>query len=775
MSNEITGKPIDRVDGRLKVTGGAQYAAEFPMKDLAYGVAITSTIARGHIRSIDTTRAEKLPGVFGILSYKNSVSLHFPQGGDPGSGKYAEKDLLPLQSDRIFYDGQMIAVAIADTFEKAEYAASLVKIAYEPELPVLNIEKALPDARKPKTGLGNQRIQTKRGDVAAAFAGAPVTIEQTYTTPVYHHNAMEPHATTAHWGDDELLIYDATQSVYGSRALMANMLGLEPEKVRLIALYIGGGFGSKGFSWPNTVVAAMASKLVQRPVKLVLARQQQFTTAGRRSQTIQKIGLGADRDGKLLAIQHASTVETSFVDEFIEPSGVATSMLYECPNLEVTHQVVRLNRGTPCPMRAPGESVGTYALEVAMDELAFKLQMDPVALRLANYALQDPQKKKPFSDKNLRECYERGAAAIGWKDRNVQPASMRQGRYLVGYGMATATYPANRSASTARAILFADGHAEIECCTQDIGTGTYTVMTQIAADAFSLPIDKVRVKLGDSNYPKGANSGGSQVSASVGPAIRAAAIGVVEKLTKLAVRDTASPLHGLDEKTIQAAKGGIYSTTGPERGETYAALLSRLRLDKLEALANTNVSTRSQQGGAAANESETEEKAKEESKTNSAVQEDEEVKRQDYSFHSFGAQFIRVLVDPELYTVKVDRAVSVMDIGKVLNLKTAINQIMGGVIFGIGMALMEGSVYDPVRGRVVTRDLANYLVPVHADMPVFDIQFVDRPDKLISPIGARGIGEIGITGTAAAVANAIFHATGKRVRDLPVSLEKLMG
>ena len=749
MNNEITGKPIDRVDGRLKVTGGAQYAAEFPMTDLAYGVAITSTIARGHIASIDTRAAEKLPGVFGVLSYKNSMSLHFPQGGDPGSGKYAEKDLLPLQSDRIFYDGQMIAVAIADSFEKAEYAASLVAINYEPKTAVLEIEPNPSNAKMPKRGLGNQQMQTKRGDAAAAFASAPVTIDATYTTPVYHHNAMEPHATTAQWNGDVLLLYDSTQGVYGSHTLMANMLGLEPEKVRVIALYIGGGFGSKGFSWPNTVVAAMAAKLVGRPVQLVLKRQQMFTTAGRRSQTIQNVSLGADRDGKLLSTQHASIIETSFVDEFIEPCGVATTMLYACPNLEVTHKVVNLNRGTPCPMRAPGESVGTYALEAAMDELAVKLQMDPIALRLANYAEEDPQKKKPFSGKNLRECYEQGAAAIGWKERNVQPGSMRQGRYLVGYGMATATYPANRSASTARAILFADGHAEIECCTQDIGTGTYTIMTQIAADALSLPVAKVKVKLGDSNFPKGANSGGSQVSASVGPAIRAAAIDVVGKLAKLAVQDTGSPLHGLDEKTIQANNSGIYSSVESQRGESYAALLSRLQLDRIDALTTTNVSTR-------------------------APEAEQPAAIRDYSFHSWGAQFIRVLVDPDLYTVKVDKAVSVMDIGKVLNLKTATNQIMGGMIFGIGMTLMEGSVYDPVRGRVVTRDLANYLVPVHADMPVFDIRFIDRPDTLISPIGARGIGEIGITGTAAAVANAIHHATGKRVRDLPINLEKLM-
>ena len=771
MSNEITGKPIDRVDGRLKVTGAAQYSAEYPLKDLVYGVAITSTIAKGHIRNIDSSRTEKIPGVLGVLSYKNSMSLHFPQGGDPGAGKYAEKDLLPLQSDRIFYDGQHVAVVLAETFERAQWAASLVKIAYSPEQPVLDMEKALSSARQPKSGLGNQPLQPKRGDADAAFAGAPIRFEQTYTTPVYHHNAMEPHATTAFWDGDSLLVYDSTQAVYGSRSLLASLLGMDPEMVRVVAQYIGGGFGSKGFSWPNTVMAAMAAKFAARPVRLVLTRQQQFTTAGRRSQTIQQISLGAGADGKLSALKHATTSETSFVDEFIEPSGVASAMEYACPNAAITHRVVSLNRGTPCPMRAPGESTGSFALEAAMDELAVRLHMDPIELRLLNYAQIEPQKNKPFSDKNLHECYSRGAAAIGWKDRNPQPRSMREGNYLVGYGMATATYPANRSASTARAILFSDGHAEIECCTQDIGTGTFTVMTQIAADAFALPVDKVRVKLGDSDYPKGANSGGSQVSASVGPAIRAAALGVVAKLKQMAVADAASPLHGASGTAIAARDGGLYGPAG--QGETFGAILRRQGLDKLETLANTDVSTRARSGASAAL-SETEEQAKEESKGNAAVQEDEQVDREAYAFHSWGAQFARVLVDPDLCTVRVDKAVSVMDIGKVLNLKTATNQIMGGMIFAIGMALMEGSQYDPIRGRVVTRDLANYLLPVHADMPVFDIQFIDHPDPYISPIGARGIGEIGITGMAAAVANAVYHATGKRVRDLPISIDKLM-
>jgi len=770
--NEVTGKPIDRVDGRLKVTGAANYAAEFNIKNIACGVAVTADITKGHINVIDTRRAEKAPGVLGVLTYKNSMSLHFPQGSDPGSGRYAEKDLLPLQSDRIFYDGQIIAVAIAETFEQAEHAASLVYVSYNLEKPVIDMQQGMSQAYPPKSG---SAAQTKRGDNAAALQSAAVKVDQTYTTPVYHHNAMEPHATTAVWEGDKLTVYDATQSVYGGRGLLANMLGMPQEKVKLIALYIGGGFGSKGFQWPNTVIAAMAAKLVNRPVKLALRRQQMFTTAGRRSQTIQNVALGADNAGKLSAIKHASTVETSFVDEFVETAGVASSMLYSSPNVDISHMLVRLNKGTPCPMRAPGEAPGTYALEVAMDELAYQLNMDPVQLRLTNYTDIEPQKNKPFSAKNLKECYHRGAEAIGWSQRNPKPASMREGKYLVGYGMATATYPANRSASTAKATLFSDGHAEIECCTQDIGTGTYTVMTQIAADAFSLPVDNVKVKLGDSDYPKGANSGGSQVSASVGPAIRAAAIGAVNKLIEMAVTLDGSAVHGHKPEDVIFMNGTVYPKGKPEKAQAYTEILTGKGQSKVEALANTNVSTRQQQEANPATAGGSDQQAKEESKTNPAVQEDEKVDRKPYAFHSFGAQFVKVLVDPDLYTVKVEKAVAVMDIGKVLNLKTAKNQIMGGMIFGMGMVLMEGTTYDPNRGRVVTRDLANYLVPVHADMPEFEVQFIDKPDLLISPIGARGIGEIGITGMAAAVANAIYHAIGKRVRDLPITMDKLLG
>lgn len=772
--NELVGQPIDRVDARLKVTGAATYAAEFNIEGLTYGVVVPSTISFGRIRDLDTTLAERAPGVIGIMSYKNSMNLHFPSNSDPGGGKYAEKDLLPLQNNRVFYHGQVIAVVIAATLEQGEHAASLIRVHYDEDTPAATLHENKSKAYKPASSLGGGSAQLSRGDSEAAMQNAAVKLNQTYTTPVYHHNAMEPHATIAQWKGEKLMIYDATQSVSGSKNLMSAMLGVKPENVRLVSLYIGGGFGSKGFSWPNTVLACMAAKLVNRPVKLVLRRQDMFTTAGRRTQTVQNIVLGADSSGKLSAIRHDTISETSLVDEFVETAGVATAMLYSSPNSDVSHSLVRLNRVTPCPMRAPGEAPGTYALEVAMDELADKLKIDPIQLRLINHADTDEQKKKPYSSKNLKECYRLGADAIGWADRNAEPGANRQGNYLVGYGMATATYPANRSSSTAQAILFADGHAEILCATQDIGTGTYTIMAQIAADALGLPIDRVKVKLGDSDFPKGANSGGSQVTASVGPAIRAAALGVVAKVIHMAIADKNSPLYGHKEDDVVAANGRIFLKQDPDRWESLFKFSERSGEQKIEALAKTNVSTRQQQEANPAAKGSADEKAQQDSKNNKAVHEDEQVDRKPYAFHSFGAQFVKVLVDTVLGTVKIEKIVGVMDIGKVMNLKTAKNQIMGGMIFGIGMALMEASEYDERDGRIVTRDLAQYLVPVHADMPEFDIRFINEPDPYISPLGARGIGEIGITGITAAIANAIYNATGKRIRDLPITPDKLI-
>jgi xanthine dehydrogenase YagR molybdenum-binding subunit len=771
----IIGKPIDRVDGRLKVTGKASYAAEFHIDHMAHGVTVHSTITKGRISSFDLEAAKQSPGVIDIITFENAMSLHFSSSSNPGGGKYAEKDLLPLQSNRIFYDGQHIAVVIAESFEQATHAASLVKVNYLNEAPQIDLKKNKDQSYKPPQGLGGTEVQLNRGDISAAMDTAAVKTDETYSTPVYHHNAMEPHATVANWEGGKLLIYDSTQSVAGVKSLMAQLLGVQPDRVRVVAKYIGGGFGSKGFSWPNTVLTAMASKHVSRPVKLVHTRQQSFTGNGRRSETIQKIELGSDQQGKLSGIRHTSTVETSFVDEFVEPAGVATAMLYGVPNLEVSHNLVRLNKGTPCPMRAPGEAPGTFAIEVAMDEMADKLKMDPIEFRLSNYAEKEPQKNKVFSSKYLKDCYAQGAKAIEWSKRNPVPGSNRQGDYMIGYGMATATYPANRSASSAKAVLFADGHAEVMCATQDIGTGTYTIMTQVAADAFGLPVDQIIMHLGDSDFPKGANSGGSQVTASVGPAIQAAALGVIDKLRTMAFADTKSPLYNQHKENVAVENGGIYLKNNSGKGEKFTQLLKRQGIDKLEAQAITNVSTReSTEANPAAGSTSAEKEIQHESKTNAAVQDDEKVERKPYSFHSFGAQFVKVRVDVDLGKVYVDKVVGVMDIGKVMNMKTAKNQIMGGMVFGIGMALMEETAYDPNRGRIVTKDLANYLVPVHADMPEFEIHFIDKPDPYISPIGARGIGEIGITGITAAISNAVYNAIGKRMRDLPITPDKLI-
>ncbi|MBE7169124.1 MAG: xanthine dehydrogenase family protein molybdopterin-binding subunit [Williamsia sp.] len=782
--NELTGKPVDRVDGKLKVTGAAKYSAEFDLKNLAHGAIVQSTIARGRISLIDTKTAEAQPGVLAVMTYKNSMSLHqlsAEGGGSPGSGKLGEKDLLPLQNERIFYDGQHIAVVIAETFEQAEHAAHLVRVEYQVEEPALEIEQQKEKAYKPEKGLGGTEVQVSRGDIVKGFADAATKIGETYSTPVYHHNPMEPHATIAEWNGDQLTIYDATQSVIGSRNAIAQMLGMLPDKVRLISYFLGGGFGCKGFTWAHSVLAPMAARQVGRPVKIVLNRMQMFTSNGRRSRTIQHVELGSGKEGKLTAILHASQVETSFVDEFIEPAGTATKLLYESPNVDVSHSIVRLNKGTPCPTRAPGEAPGTYAFEVALDELAVKLNMDPVQLRLANYAEKNPHDGHAWSSKYLRECYQRGAQAIGWSQRNPVPGAVKQGRYLVGYGMATAVYPGNRAAAAAKLRLYPDGRAVAACCTQDIGTGTYTILAQIAADALGLPIQQIEVKLGDTKLPKGPNSGGSQTAASAGPAVQEAALDAKSKLIKKALADKKSALFGQPEAAILVENGRLFVQNDPGKADTYTDILKRAGLPMMEGSADINVSTRETQGQEANPASKGsggggEEGKEQEGKadSNPFVKQDEEVDRKKYSFQSFGAQFVRVLVDADLGTVRVDKVASVMDIGKVLNLKTAENQVMGGAIFGIGMALMEQTVYDPNNGRVVTRDLADYLVPVNADMPSFTVEFINKPDPFISPIGARGVGEIGITGIAAAIANAVYNATGKRIRELPITPDKLL-
>jgi xanthine dehydrogenase YagR molybdenum-binding subunit len=757
--NNIIGKPIDRKDGKLKVTGKATYAAEWPVKNIAYGVTVQSTITKGTITNIDTVEAQKLKGVLGILTYKNAMRLK-PIGTNNIGGKFSEKGLLPLQTNEVFYNGQHIAVVIAETFEIAEHAASLLAISYSEDKPVVDMDATTP--------VSQPGAATHRGDVATTFDNSAVKVQQTYRTPVYHHNAMEPHATTAIWNGDDLTVYDSTQSVFGNKNAISYILEVPKEKVRVISPFIGGGFGSKGFMWANSLLAPMAAKLVNRPVKVVLNRTgQMFTCAGRRSVTIQKISLGADDKGKISSSNHTTTCETSFVDDFVERAGVATKMLYDIPNMDIEQNLVRLNRGTPTPTRAPGEAPGTYAYEVAMDELASELNMDPLQLRLVNYAEKNPEDHKEFSGKNLKECYEKGAQSIGWSQRNNKPGVTKDGNYLVGYGMATATYPANRSKASVKLRIYKEGNAVAICCTQDIGTGTYTIMAQIMADALGLPIDKVEIKLGDSIYPQGPGSGGSQTMATTGPAVRAAALFAKSKIVKLAIADKRSPFYNQSEEMIVSENGKLHLQNDMAKSETYANILTRNKLPLMEAEATTDVNLKD-------GERKPSDGSEPKKESNPFAEKDEKMDKNKYSFHSFGAHFVKVKVDPLLGMVKVEKIASAMDIGKILNEKTAKSQIMGGAIFGIGMALLEETVYDSNTGRIVTKDLADYHLPVHADMPEFDVIFTDKPDYNIGSVGARGAGEIGITGITAAIANAVYNATGKRVRDLPITPDKLI-
>jgi len=732
-------RPIDRVDGKLKATGSVTYTAEFSIPNLAYGVLVQSTIARGRVKEIDTAAAEKAPGVQGILTHKNVPRLNglpeqFTTNGWPGETRQ------PLQDDVVHHIGQHLAVFVADTLERAEYAAELVKVAYDEQEPSIRLEQGISQATEPEFFFGIGGLQTSRGDAAGALGTADVKIEPTYTTPVEHHNPIETSATIAMWDGDELTLYDTSRFIKGEQKAIAQTFGVPLEKVRVVCHFMGGSFGSKGFQWGHVILAALAARQLDRPVKIVLTRQQMFTSAGHRPQTVQSLALAATKDGRLSAICHATMTHTSPVAEYTEPCGRTTKMLYACPNLEVKHKLVRLNVPTPVVMRAPGEASGMFALESAMDELAYTLKIDPVELRLKNYALLNPEDNKPWSSKFLKECYEQGMERFGWHKRNPMPRSMKDGDWLVGWGMATSTYPGGRQPASAKATIFASGQAVVSSATHEQGNGAYTIMSQIAADALGLPLEKVKFELGDSQFPQAPVTGGSWTTASVGSAVIAAAEAVKTKLLRIALADPASPLYGAVEDQIAVRDGRLFLKAEPSVGETHAAILSRSRTPVVEAEASVKPGD----------------------------------EREKFAIHSFGAHFVEVKVDVLLGQVRVTRFVSVFDVGRVLNLKTARSQLIGGITMGLGMALLEDTVSDPHTGRIINPNLGEYHVPVNADILDIDISFIDQPDPYINPMGARGIGELGIVGAAAAIANAVYHATGKRIRDLPITLDKLL-
>jgi xanthine dehydrogenase YagR molybdenum-binding subunit len=732
----VVGKAFDRVDGRAKVTGKAKYAAEFPASNMAHAVLVSSAIAKGKIADINTQAAERVPGVLAVITHLNAPKID----GRPKNG--GDRNLLLLQDNTVRYNRQHIAVVVAESLEAARHAAALVEVKYEAEHPAVVLEEKLDEAYMPQSSLPrNEGVDSAKGAFDRALASADVKFEQTYKTPVENHNPMEPHATTAIWTDDKhLTVYDASQGIFGARRRLASIFNLPVDNVRVITKFVGGGFGCKGSTWSHVPLAVMAAQVVKRPVKLALEREQMFGSVGYRPRTIQKIRLGATRDGRLLALSHEGVSQTSTFDEFIEPVAKSARMLYAAQSINTEHRLVKLDVGTPTFMRAPGESSGSFALESAMDELAYELKIDPIELRLKNYAETDPTSKLPFSSKSLRQCYEQGAARFGWSRRNPAPRSMRDGRFLVGMGMSTATYPTNRSAATAFVRISDDGRVLVQCGSQDLGTGTYTIMTQIAADALGVPVEMVRFDLGDTTLPDSPVSGGSQTAASVGSAVKAACDEARRKVAQLAVADSASPLYGATVENISMRDGKMFRVGDGAKSESYISILKRNKLPAIEAKA-------------------------------SAAPGDE---RKRFSMHSFGAQFCEVRVDEDLGVVRLARWTGVFGVGRVLNAKTAVSQLRGGIVYGIGMALTEETVTDARQGRVVNANLAEYHVPVNLDVPPIEIYFVDEVDPYINPIGAKGIGEIGITGVAAAIANAIYHATGKRVRELPITLDKLL-
>lgn len=733
------GKPLERTDGTLKVTGRARYAAEFDTPGLAHAVIVTSTVARGRVTGYDTAAAEKAPGVLAVVTPKTAPPLKPVPGRElfPKAKQLPLELRPPLADDRVYHFGQAVAVVVADTFERASAAAALVRVAYAVETPALGAARA--EGFEPESFAGREELQYRRGDAAKALAGAVVRVEATYRTPVEHHHPIEPAATVAEWKDDALALHDSSRWVHATRKVLAGVFGLPAEQVRVVAPFVGGAFGSKGFTWQHNILAAAAAKVVGRPVKLVLTRRQMATLAGHRPETTQTVALGAAKDGALVALRHATTSTTSPLSDFVEPCGTLSKHLYACPAVAVAHRAVRVNRSSPIFMRAPGEAGGTFALEVAMDELAVALGMDPVELRLKNHADGDEEKGLPWSSKHLKECYRRGAERFGWAKRDPRPRSMRDGRLLVGWGMATAAYPGVRAEAKASVRVAADGRAVASSAAHEIGNGAYTVFTQLAADALGLSVEKVRFELGDSALPFAPAAGGSQTTATVGSAVLAAAEAGKTELAKLAVADQKSPLFGLKPDDLAARDGKLVAKADAAKGDTFAEVLTRAGKKDIRAEASAGPG---------------EEKEK-------------------FSFLSTGAHFVEVTIDPDLPRVRVTRVVGVFDPGKVLNPRTARSQLLGGVVMGLGAALTEETAYDP-RGVAATPDLEGYLVPTAADAPAVDVSFVDEPDFAFNPTGGRGLGELGITGIAAAVANAVFHATGKRLRDLPITPDKLL-
>jgi xanthine dehydrogenase YagR molybdenum-binding subunit len=721
----VIGKPLDRVDGRLKVTGTAPYAAEFDLPGLVYACLVQSGVGAGSVTKVDDSLARAQRGVLKVITFQNAPKYAVPAARPTGN-------VQPLfGGPEVDYNGQHLGVVVADTFERARHAASLVRFEYAEQKPRVELNELLGESIELRPG-------SVRGDLAAGRAAATQMLEVAYELPTEHHNPLEPHATTAVWDGNNLTVYDATQGVSSSRRTLASTFGIPVENVRVICPFVGGGFGCKGSIWPHVSISAMAAKEVGRPVKLVLRRQEMFTGCGHRAHTHQEMQVGATADGTLTLVSHKTTNETSMRQDWTESTGRMTAMMYASDNLETSNRLVRLNKMSPTFMRGPGEAAGSVALECALDEMAEKLGMDPIDLRLKNDTLVDPSNKKRFSSRSLKECLTLGRDKFGWSARRA-PGMLREGNFLIGYGVGCGTYPASFRPSSARITLSQNGAVLVQTASHDLGTGAYTIFTQVAADALGVPVDSVRVEMGDTKLPDGVLAGGSVTSASTGSAIMAAAAELKKVLVGLAAGAKNSPLSGTAPEAIKAEGGRIFSSTDPSKGLSYTEAIRASGQQRAEAIGDNG-----------------------------------RAQRPDLSYYSFGATFSKVRVDLDLGQVRVDRMLGVYGAGRILNLKTARSQMLGGMIWGLGMALHEETMYDPNTGRPVTRNLADYHIPSCADSPDIEVLWVPEEDTDMSPIGAKGIGEVGIVGVAASIANAVYNATGKRVRELPILPDKLV-
>ena len=714
----VIGTPVARVDGPDKVTGRAKYAAEFTPEGLAYAALIESTISAGSIRHIDTAAAERAPGVLLVLTHRNAPKLpYLPAKERPAVEPVAGQALQVLQDARILFNGQPIGVVVAKTQSQADYAASLVRVEYDVDPnPSIRFDTG---SAKPASAAAEEKgrgPESRQGDADGAFAAAAHRVDQTYVQPREHHNAMEPHATVAQWHGDRLTLWDKTQWVCNDADEIARVFGMPAESVRVINPYIGGAFGSALRTWPHVTLAALAAHQSGRPVRLELSRRQLYYSTGFRPRAEQRVQLGADAKGHLQALIQEAVAQTSTYEEFADATLDAPASTYASANRRTKYSLIPMHTNTPTPMRGPGHATGLIAQEIAMDELAAELAMDPIELRLRNLAERNPRKDLPWSSNGLRACYRAGAELFGWNKRSAQPRLMRNGRELVGMGMATAMNPAPRYASKASATLFADGTAVVRSATSDMGPGTYTAMTQIAADTLRMPQTRVRFELGDSQMPIAKEHGGSTTTVSIGPAVQAACAALLQKLDSLRAQ-------------LQIPQV-----------EDNANVLRQASLESLDA----------------------------EGSAESA----EEQKR--YSTYSFGAVYAEVRVDPDFGTVRVARIVGAYDAGRIVNPRLAHSQCIGGMVQGIGMALLEETAWDERFGRVINANLAEYLIPACADVADLEAVFVPGEDTILSPLGSKGLAELGLCGVAPALVNAVWHATGIRVRELPATPDKLL-